>query len=193
MHYDLSSQVIKNWKWSHLIIKSYWTVLCCTALCCIKAELNHRSVSYTLRCKTTELLLGYTHLQSVNLDHSFRWHYSHWDLLHLTLQTQTCLILDTLRRRWPVYRGEAAAHVSVGHGEAGLVDGLLEDQIDDPFEPLFCIDGQVRHLLHQLVELLRSQLVQDAAYLPEELLRGISHKKAVNHWSHQSVPLLWHH
>lgn len=88
---------------------------------------------------------------------------------------------DTLRpfwrTRWPAYRGEAAAHVSIGDGEAGLVDGLLKDQVDDPFEPLFCVDGQVRHLLHQLVEFLRRQLVQDAAYLPEQLLKGIGCKK----------------
>lgn len=88
---------------------------------------------------------------------------------------------DTLRpfwrTRWPAYRGEAAAHVSIGDGEAGLVDGLLKDQVDDPFEPLFCVDGQVRHLLHQLVEFLRRQLVQDAAYLPEQLLKGIGCKR----------------
>lgn len=75
------------------------------------------------------------------------------------------------------HRGQAAAHVPVGHGEAGLVDGLLEDQVDDPFEPLLCVDGQVGHLLHQLVEFLRRQLVQDATYLPEELLMEISGKK----------------
>lgn len=82
------------------------------------------------------------------------------------------------------YRGKAATHVSIGHGEAGLVDGLLKYQVDDAFEPLFCVDGQVRHLLHQLVELLRRQLVQDAAYLLEKLLRGISHDK-----KHQSIIL----
>lgn len=69
------------------------------------------------------------------------------------------------------YRGEAAAHVGVRHREAGLVDGLLEDQVDDALQPLLRVDGQVRHLLHQLVELLRRQLVEDAADLPEELLR----------------------
>lgn len=70
------------------------------------------------------------------------------------------------------HRGEAAAHVSIGHREARLVDGLLKHQVNDSFEPLLCVDGQVRHLLHQLVELLRRQLVQDAANFPEELLRG---------------------
>lgn len=68
------------------------------------------------------------------------------------------------------YRGQAAAHVSIGHGEVRLVDGLLKDQVNDAFEPLFCVDGQVRYLLHQLVKLLRSQLVQDAAHLSEKLL-----------------------
>lgn len=71
------------------------------------------------------------------------------------------------------HRGEAAAHVSIGHREARLVNGLLKHQVNDTFEPLLCVDGQVRHLLHQLVELLRRQLVQDAANFPEELLRGI--------------------
>ena len=75
------------------------------------------------------------------------------------------------------YRGEAAAHVSISHREAGLIDGLLKDQVDDPFEPLLCVDGQICHLLHQLVELLRRQLVQDASYLPEELLWGINQNR----------------
>lgn len=72
------------------------------------------------------------------------------------------------------YRGEAATHVSISHREAGLIDGLLKDEIDDAFQPLLRVDGQVRHLLHQLVELLRRQLVQDASHLPEEVLRGRS-------------------
>lgn len=42
------------------------------------------------------------------------------------------MILSSYPLRHP-YRGEAAAHVSVGHREAGLVDGLLEDQVDDAF------------------------------------------------------------
>lgn len=71
----------------------------------------------------------------------------------------------------PAYRGEAAAHVPVGHREVGLIDGLLKDQVNDAFEPLFCVDGQVCNLLHQLVKLLRGQLVQDATDLSEELLR----------------------
>lgn len=68
------------------------------------------------------------------------------------------------------YRYEAPAHVGIGHREAGFVDGLLEDQVDDAFQPLFCIYRQVRHLLHQLVEHLGCQLVQDASYLAEQLL-----------------------
>jgi len=73
----------------------------------------------------------------------------------------------TIARR---YRGEAAAHVAVGDGEAGLVDGLLEHQVDDALQPLLRVDGQVRHLLHQLVEHLGRQLVEDAAHLPEQIL-----------------------
>lgn len=73
----------------------------------------------------------------------------------------------------PAYRGKAAAHVSVGHREVGLIDGLLEDQVNDAFEPFFCVDGQVCNLPHQLVKLLRGQLVQDATDLSEELLRRI--------------------
>lgn len=83
-----------------------------------------------------------------------------------------CSIKDN-KSQPPAYRGEAAAHVSVGHREVGLVDGLLKDQVDDAFEPFFCVDGQVCNLLHQLVELLRGQLVQDATDLSEELLRRI--------------------
>lgn len=92
------------------------------------------------------------------------------NLTNCSLST-VCIFLYSLLRR-PAYRGEASAHVSIGHGEAGLIDGLLKDQVDDAFEPLLCVDGQVRHLLHQLVELLRRQLVQDAAHLPEELLNN---------------------
>lgn len=80
----------------------------------------------------------------------------------------------------PAHRDEAAAHVSVGHREAGLVDGLLKDQVDDAFESLLGVDGQVRHLLHQLAELLRRQLVQDAAHLPEELLTGSGSQQGVH-------------
>lgn len=90
------------------------------------------------------------------------------------------------RQRWP-YRGEAAAHVAVGHGEAGLVDGLLKDQVDDAFQPLLCVNGQVRHLLHQLVELLRRQLVQDAADLPEELLQRVNRDKPETSWVWLSI------
>lgn len=81
---------------------------------------------------------------------------------------------------WWSYRGEAAAHVSVGHREAGLIDGLFEDEVDDTFEPLLCVDSQIRHLLHQLVELLRRQLVQDAADLPEELLKECKQNRCLS-------------
>lgn len=110
-----------------------------------------------------------------------------WNGLNLTNKLLFFPEAETLGPfRWtrrPAYRGEAAAHVSVGHGEARLVDGLLKDQVDDPFEPLLSVDGQVRHLLHQLVELLRRQLVQDAAYFPEELLRGISRRRQLITWA----------
>lgn len=68
------------------------------------------------------------------------------------------------------YRHQAPAHVGVGHGEAGLVDGLLKDQVDDSLQPLLRVHRQVCHLLHQLVEHLGRQLVQDASYLAEQLL-----------------------
>ena len=70
------------------------------------------------------------------------------------------------------YRGQTAAHVAIGDGEAGLVDGLLEDQVDDALQPLLCVDGQVGHLLHQLVEHLGGELVEDAPHLPAQLLAG---------------------
>lgn len=68
------------------------------------------------------------------------------------------------------YRHQAAAHVGVRHREAGLVDGLLEDQVDDSLQPLLRVHRQVCHLLHELVEHLGRQLVQDASYLAEQLL-----------------------
>lgn len=84
------------------------------------------------------------------------------------LKRQTIKLLG-FKHGW-LYRGKAATHVSISHREAGLVDGLFEHQVDDPFEPLLRVDGEIRHLLHQLVELLRRQLVQDASYLSKELL-----------------------
>lgn len=69
------------------------------------------------------------------------------------------------------YSGQAATHVSVGHREAGLIDGFLKDQVDDTFQPFFCVDGQFCHLCHQLIELLRCQFVQDAADFSEKVLR----------------------
>ena len=77
------------------------------------------------------------------------------------------------KKDWSLaYCGEAAAHVAVGNWEAGLIDGLLEDEVDDALETLLCVDGELRHLLHQLVEHLRRQLVQDAAHLTEEVLKN---------------------
>ena len=85
----------------------------------------------------------------------------------------SCSKVDTLlcSTKRPAYRGEAAAHAPVGHREAGLVDGLFKHQVNDSFEPLLSVDGQVRHLLHELVELLRRQLVQDTTDLLEQVLR----------------------
>lgn len=89
------------------------------------------------------------------------------------------------------YRGKTAAHVPIGHREAGLIYGLLKDQVNDPFEPLLSVDGQVRHLLHQLVELLRCELVQDAADLPEELLIGCQQSHNWFSYNSQTLHLLW--
>ena len=83
------------------------------------------------------------------------------------------------------YRRQAAAHVGVGHGEAGLVDGLLEDEVDDALEALLRVDGQLAHLLHQLVEHLRGQLVQDAAHLTEEVLRETRTRAILSSSRHQ--------
>jgi len=65
---------------------------------------------------------------------------------------------------------EAAAQVGVGHREVGLGDGLLEGEVDDALQPLLGVDGELRHLLHELLELLRGQLVEDAADALEQLL-----------------------
>ena len=95
---------------------------------------------------------------------------------HKTLSFRT--LLSSTQR--PAYRGEAAAHVPVGHREAELVGGFFKHQVNDSIEPLLRVDGQVRHLLHQLVELLRRQLVQDTADLLEQVLRGIGHNRYLN-------------
>ena len=95
---------------------------------------------------------------------------------HKTLSFRT-LLCSTQR---PAYRGEAETHVPVGHREAGLVDGFFKHQVNDSIEPLLRVDGQVHHLLHQLFELLRCQLVQDTADLLEQVLRGIGHNRYLN-------------
>lgn len=69
------------------------------------------------------------------------------------------------------YCRQAVAHVGIGYRETGLVDGLLKHQVDDSFKPLLRVYGEVRHLLHQLREHLGRQFIQDAAHLPEQILR----------------------
>lgn len=72
------------------------------------------------------------------------------------------------------------AHVAVGYGETGLIDGFLKHQIDDSFKPLLRVYGEVRHLLHQLCKHLGRQFIQDAAHLPEKLLPEEHKKKNPN-------------
>ena len=95
---------------------------------------------------------------------------------HKTLSFST-LLCSTQR---PAYRGKAAAHVRVDHREAGLVDGSFKQQFNDSIEPLLRVDGQVRHLLHQLGEVLSRHLVQDTADLLEQVLRGRGHNRYLN-------------
>ncbi len=47
---------------------------------------------------------------------------------------------------------------------------LLEDEIDGPGEAQLRVDGQLDDLLHQRLELLRGQLVEDTAHLLQNLL-----------------------
>lgn len=69
------------------------------------------------------------------------------------------------------YRGQAATHVGVGHREAGLIDGLLKHKVNDSFKPFFCVDCEICYLLHQLIEHLGCELVQNATNFPEQLLK----------------------
>lgn len=69
---------------------------------------------------------------------------------------------------------KAAAHVGVRDREVGFRNGFFEYEVDDPFESLLCVDGQLGDLLHELLEHLRRQFVQDAAHSPEQLL-GLHH------------------
>ena len=83
------------------------------------------------------------------------------------------------------YRYKASAHVGVRHREARFIDSLLEDQVDDSFQSLFCVYRQVCHLLHELVEHLGRQLVQDAPYLAEQLLndsKTVKFQHTLNRW-----------
>ena len=62
------------------------------------------------------------------------------------------------------------AHVSVGNREVWLRDGFLEDKVNDTLESLLRVDGQLHHLLHQLLEHLGCQLVEDAADAAKQFL-----------------------
>lgn len=69
-----------------------------------------------------------------------------------------------------IYPCKAAAHVGIGDREAGLQDGLLKDQVNGSLQPVLCVYGQLLHLLHQVLELLRGQLVEDAAEILQDLV-----------------------
>lgn len=56
----------------------------------------------------------------------------------------------------------------MGLGQVGFRDGLLEDEIDGSLEPLLRVNGQLLHLLHQLLKVLRGQLVEDGAEALEQ-------------------------
>lgn len=86
-----------------------------------------------------------------------------------------CAEHSTVQRNFPFdfggsYRYKTSAHVGICHWKARFIDSLLEDQVNDSFQPLFGIYCQVCHLLHELIEHLGRQLVQDASYLAEQLL-----------------------
>lgn len=74
-------------------------------------------------------------------------------------------------KAYRTYRGQAATHVGIGHREAGLIDGLLKHKVNDSFKSFFCVDCEIRYLLHQLIEHLGSELVQNATNFPEQLLK----------------------
>lgn len=81
------------------------------------------------------------------------------------------IIIEQFSKEHLTHRGQTAAHVAIGHREAGFIDGFLKDQVYDPFEPLLCVDGEIGHLLHQLIEHLWRQFVEDTAYFFEKLLQ----------------------
>lgn len=69
------------------------------------------------------------------------------------------------------HRGQTAAHIAIGHREAGFIDGFLKDQVYDTLEPLLRVNGEVSHLLHQLAEHLWRQFVENTTYFSEKLLQ----------------------
>lgn len=73
---------------------------------------------------------------------------------------------------------KAAAHVGVSDREAGFGNGFFEDEVDDSFESLLSVYAQLGNLLHELLEHLRRQFVQDAAHSPEQIL-GLHHFRVV--------------
>lgn len=54
---------------------------------------------------------------------------------------------------------KAAAHVGISDGEVGFRNGFFEDEVNDTFESLLGVDGQLRDLFHELLEHLRRQFV----------------------------------
>lgn len=63
------------------------------------------------------------------------------------------------------------AHIGVCLREVGLLDSLLEHEVDDPLQALLVVDLQVLHLLHQSIKLLGCELVQDATELLVQFLK----------------------
>ena len=56
------------------------------------------------------------------------------------------------------------AHPSVGHAETGLVHGLLEDELHAVLHLDLRVDRQLVELLHEDVELLGAELVEDGEH-----------------------------
>lgn len=101
-------------------------------------------------------------------------HYHHNYSVAQTRGTKHGSSLEQMTKAFKYYKSiypcKAAAHVGVGHREAGLQDGLLEDQVNGSLQPLLCVYAQLLHLLHQVLKLLRGQLVEDAAEILQDLL-----------------------
>lgn len=68
------------------------------------------------------------------------------------------------------YSNKAAAHVGISHGEVGLQNGLLKDEVNGSLQPVLRVDLQFFHLLYQSLKLLRRQFVQDTAKLLQHLV-----------------------